>query len=144
MKDTFKIEDFPGREEEKLRYGDMDVLGHVNNAAYVTLLESGRACLLNHPGINAWTNPDVTYVIARLEVDYRAEVHWPGTVQVGTAVKSIGRSSLVLQQAIFSGEKCVVTAVNVMVQVDKTTHQPAPISDSIRAVLETLMLKPGA
>lgn len=144
MTDLPKLEDFPHTEQDKLRYSDADMLGHVNNAVYTTFLETGRAALLSHPEINAWGSERFTFVIARLEVDYRAEVHWPGIVQIGTAVKSIGNSSMVLQQALYYQGTCVVTAQSVMVQVDKHAHRPAPISAETRAVLHRFMLKERA
>jgi acyl-CoA thioester hydrolase len=141
MTDLPKLEDFPHKESDKLRYGDMDALGHINNAVYTTFLETGRAALLSHPGINAWGNEHFTFVIARLEVDYRREVRWPGIVQIGTAVKSVGNSSMVLQQALFHEGVCVVTAQSVMVQVDVAAHRPAPIGEATRAVLQGFRLR---
>ncbi|MFZ9635943.1 MAG: hypothetical protein ACO3EK_19200, partial [Alphaproteobacteria bacterium] len=35
-------EDYPRHSQDKLRYGDTDRLGHVNNAAFSTFLETGR------------------------------------------------------------------------------------------------------
>src|SRR6516165_4437274 len=141
MTDLPKLEDFPHKEYDKLRYSDMDALGHINNAVYTTVLETRRAALLSHPEINAWENEQFTFVIARLEVDYRSEVRWPGLVHVGTAVKSIGNSSMVLQQALFFEDVCVVTAQSVMVQVDRHAHRPAAIGVATRAVLQSFMLK---
>lgn len=141
MTDLPKLQDFPAQDYDKLRYGDMDTQGHVNNAVFTTLLETGRTSLLSHPQINAWQHGDYAYVIARLEVDYRAELLWPGLVHIGTAVKSIGKSSMVLVQGLYQDEKCVATAQSVMVQVGKASHKPEPITEATRAILEGLMLK---
>ena len=141
MTDLPKLQDFPAQDYDKLRYGDMDTQGHVNNAVFTTLLETGRTSLLSHPQINAWQHGDYAYVIARLEVDYRAELVWPGLVHIGTAVKSIGKSSMVLVQGLYQDEKCVATAQSVMVQVGKASHKPEPITEATRGILEGLMLK---
>jgi len=37
--------------------------------------------------------------LARVVIDFRAEVLWPGTVEIGTKVSTIGRSSITLDQA---------------------------------------------
>jgi acyl-CoA thioester hydrolase len=139
-----KLEDYPAKDYDKLRYSDMDTQGHVNNAVFTTLLETGRTSLLNHPTINAWQHTQYAYVIARLEVDYRAELHWPGLVHIGTGVLSVGKSSMVLAQALFKDDVCVVTAQCVMVQVDKTTHRPSLIGEDSRAILAELMIKPSS
>ena len=39
------IEDFPFRATEKLRFGDMDRQGHVNNVAYMSFFETGRVVM---------------------------------------------------------------------------------------------------
>jgi acyl-CoA thioester hydrolase len=144
MTEQPKLEDYPSKDYDKLRYSDMDTQGHVNNAVFTTLLETGRTTLLNHPSINAWQHQQHAYVIARLEVDYRAELRWPGLVHIGTGILSVGKSSVVLAQALFKDDICVVTAQCVMVQVDKTTHRPSPIGEETRAILAGLMLKPAA
>lgn len=141
MTDLPKLEDFPAQDYDKLRYSDMDTQGHINNAVFTTLFETGRASLLGQPSIDAWNNQHYAYVLARLEVDYHAELLWPGVVHVGTGVKSIGRTSLVLAQALFKDDVCVATALNVMVQIGKASHRPEPFSDEIRAILAGLMLK---
>jgi acyl-CoA thioester hydrolase len=141
MTELPKLADYPAHDYDKLRYSDMDPQGHVNNAVFTTLLETGRTSLLDHPTINAWNHSQYAYVIARLEVDYRAELRWPGLVHVGTGVKSIGKSSMVLVQALFMDDVCVVTAQSVMVQVGKTSHRPEPFTEDTRAILAGLMFK---
>jgi len=136
-----KLEDFPVQDFDKIRYGDTDRQGHVNNAVFSTFLETGRASLLNHPGINAWRHDVYSYVIARLELDYRAELHWPGLVSVGTGITSIGNSSVVMRQALFHEQNCVATALIVMVQIGKTSKRPVPFTPEIRRLLEALQIK---
>jgi acyl-CoA thioester hydrolase len=79
----------------------MDRQGHVNNAIYSTFLESGRVNLFRDPrsGLDI---ADVETVLARIEIDYLCELRWPGTVQIGTGIARIGRTSVVLDQAVFS------------------------------------------
>jgi acyl-CoA thioester hydrolase len=100
-----------------LRYNDTDRQGHVNNVAFVTFCEQGRADFLL--GAAAPALPDgSSFVLARLTVDYLREVFWPGTVSVGTGVLGVGRSSMRLAQGLFVGGACVATAINVIVLVD--------------------------
>jgi acyl-CoA thioester hydrolase len=141
MTEAPKLEDFPYQDYDKLRYDDMDTLGHVSNVLFATFFGTGRAGVLLHLRNNAQPDEQVTYVVGRLGIDYRAEIFWPGLVQVGTAVKSIGRTSMVLTQALYQNQKCVATSQSVMVQVDQAAHKPLPISDATRAILESLMLK---
>jgi acyl-CoA thioester hydrolase len=134
------LSDFPARSHDKLRYGDTDRQGHVNNAVFATMYETGRIeMLLSHSeGVSL---PDVSFVIARLSLDYRGEIFWPGTVEIGTAVKAVGNSSITFAQALFQNGKCVSTAESVVVQVDNQTHRATPLSAEVREKLQGLISK---
>jgi acyl-CoA thioester hydrolase len=140
MTDLPQLSDFPNQTYDKLRYGDTDRQGHVNNAVFATFLETGRVALLEGSA-RGLRDPNFSFVIARLELDYRGEVFWPGTVEIGSGVKSLGKSSVSFAQAVYQAGSCVATAVTVIVQVDNTTHRSAPLSDELRAYLTGVMVK---
>ena len=50
--------------------------------------------------------PGLTFVMVRMEVDYMKELHWPGTIEIGTGVAEFGRSSFKAVQAIFRDGVC--------------------------------------
>ncbi len=137
MPDDLAITDFPLRSRDKLRYGDTDRQGHINNAVFSTFLETGRVELL-YDRTRKLVEPGTAFVIARLEMDFRAELLWPGEVEIGTRIASIGRSSVRLEQAIFQGERCVASGITVMVQMDETTRKARPFSETIREQLAQL------
>lgn len=102
MPDDLAITDFPLRARDKLRYRDTDRQGHVNNSVFSTFLETGRVELI-YDRARQLVEPGAAFVIARLELDFRAELLWPGEVEIGSRIASIGRSSIRLEQAIFQG-----------------------------------------
>ena len=51
--------------------------------------------------------PGASFVIARLEIDFQAELHWPGRVEIGTGVAEIGGRSFHLIQGLFSAGRPV-------------------------------------
>ena len=124
------IEDFPAIARDKLRYGDTDRQGHVNNAVFSTFLETGRVEML-FDAAGFLTDPGCAFVIARLVLDFRNEIVWPGDVVIGTRIESIGRSSLRIAQGIFQGDRCAATAETVIVQVDEQTRKSRPFSPAI-------------
>ncbi|RXT57603.1 thioesterase [Bosea sp. Tri-44] len=138
MPDDLVITDFPLRAQDKLRYGDTDRQGHINNAVFSTLLETGRVELIYDPD-HPLAEPGTAFVIARLEVDFRAELLWPGEVESGMRVASVGRSSVRLEQAIFQAGRCAASAITVIVQVDEATRKSRPFSDAVRERLLALM-----
>src|ERR1700756_464512 len=121
-----RLEDFPLRTFDKLRFGDSDRQGHVNNAVFATLLETGRVEMLYGP--TPPSDAGCSFVIARLELDFIAEMMWPGRIDIGTRVKSIGRSSLRLEQALFQDGQLVGHAESVLVQVNDETRKSQPFS----------------
>ncbi len=129
-----KYEDFPLRTYDKVRYGDTDRQGHVNNANFSTFLETGRTEVLYHPDFPV-LDEGVTFVIASLKLDFLREVLWPGEVQIGTGVLRMGRSSIRLLQQLFQNGECVAKAETVIVQVDGVNKQGTPLTEAAREVL---------
>lgn len=137
MPDDLAITDFPLRARDKLRYRDTDRQGHVNNSVFSTFLETGRVELI-YDRARQLVEPGAAFVIARLELDFRAELLWPGEVEIGSRIASIGRSSIRLEQAIFQGGRCAASGITVMVQVDEATRKSRPFSEAVRTRLEQL------
>lgn len=129
------LESYPLRVMDTLRYADTDRQGHVNNAAFATFCESGRVAFLYNPE-KPLLPPGAAFVIARLAIDFRAEINWPGRVEIGTRVASIGRSSFSLAQGLFQNGTCVATAENIIVLMDEATRKSRPLTDEIVRALE--------
>ena len=135
-----RLEDFPVRVPDLIRYGDIDRQGHVNNAVFSTYLETGRVAIIwdEKEGLQL---PGATSVLARVEIDFLQELHWPGTVEVGTAVAEIGRSSYVFVQAIYRDGICAATARSTMVLIDGATRRARPLPPELIERLERRRLR---
>ena len=120
------LDDFPVRTSDKIRYADTDRQGHVNNAVFSTLLESGRVEIL-YDRKTPLAARGCAFVIANMNIDFHSELHWPGTAHVGTRTVSVGRSSIKLDQVIFQRDSCVATATTVIVQMNEATRKSHPL-----------------
>jgi acyl-CoA thioester hydrolase len=140
---NIQLENFPAQTYDKLRFGDTDRQGHVNNSTFATFCETGRSDMIHGKGVVVFS-PGCNTVVARVAIDFRAEVFWPGTVEIGTAIKAVGRSSITFFQAMFQNGKCVATAESVVVQVDGGTGRPAPLNEETRALLAKFELSAEA
>lgn len=127
---------FPLKATDKLRYADTDRQGHINNAVFATFLETGRVEVIFGEEL---ADKGASFVIARLELDFLAEANWPGEVQIGTAVKEVGRSSFKLIQKVFQDGKPVAQALTVIVQMNNETRRSHPLTQAARERLEKLM-----
>jgi acyl-CoA thioester hydrolase len=120
--------------QENVRFADLDVLGHVNNNAYGVYFEQGRVEFYRHLGLRQ----DLTIfsVIVRLEIDFRAEVHYPATVRIGLKFSELGNSSFTMVCGMFVDGKCVATGRGVHVRIDKETRRPVALGLEERALME--------
>lgn len=130
-------QEYPSWVVEKLRYNDTDRQGHINNAVFPTMLEAGRVSFLYNPEAPI-VEPGGSFVIARLELDFKSEMNWPGYVSVGTRVKKVGSSSVILEQVIVQDDTVAGEATTIMVQMDDETRKSKPLSDKAKAKLDAL------
>ncbi len=136
------LSDYPRTTFDKLRYNDTDRQGHVNNAVFATLLETGRVEFLYAPD-GALHDPGCAFVIANLALSFLKEITWPGQVDIGTGVTDVGRSSFTLAQALYQHGECVATAQTTIVQMNEDTRRSHPLSDATRQRLLALSLVAG-
>jgi acyl-CoA thioester hydrolase len=122
---------------DKLRYGDTDRQGHVNNAVFATFLETGRVEFLYDPR-RPLARDGAEFVLVSLKVDLEGEVSWPGRVEVGTRVTRVGTSSFTLEQVVYQEDRRVATAESVVVQIDRDTRKSAPLAPTTVDRLEEL------
>ena len=134
IESSLSLDDFPLHSFDKLRYGDTDRQGHVNNAVFTTLLETGRVELF-HEGPVSLMDPGCSFVIAHLSLDFISELRWPGRVEIGTRVVATGRSSIRLEQALFQHDRLAARAQTVIVQVNGQTRRGQALSEGLVARL---------
>lgn len=133
---------FPHWTTEKIRFQDIDRLDHVNNVAFATYAESGRVEFVEAVTPTALQRSSAPFwVIARLELQFRAQAHFPGEIRIGTGVLRIGTSSVTLGQGMFCGDRCVVTTESVVVLLDPSTGRGSPLPDPAIKALEAFRLR---
>ena len=121
-----------------VRWRDADALGHVNHAVFLTYLEEGRDAFFA-----GTLRSDPSYVVARLEVDLRAEVRLSDQrVTVRVEVESLGTTSLTTRERIFvpSGEVAAEARV-VTVRWDPDQRKPVPFTEAERSQLTAAMTR---
>ena len=119
-----------------VRWRDTDALGHVNHAVFLTYLEEGRDAFFAQ---TFGGGPD--YVVARIEVDLRAEVRYPERrVTVRLEVERLGTTSLTTRETILTaaGELAAEARV-VTVRWDRRARKPTPFTETERAGLTAVM-----
>ena len=125
-----RLDNFPYRLSDNVRFGDLDPNQHVNNAVYATYFESSRVSLVKDKA-NGLMPDGFGWVLVRLDIHFRYELHWPGTIELGLAVHKIGRTSVHFDQAVFSKGVCVASARSITVLVGSESRKPAPLPDEV-------------
>jgi acyl-CoA thioester hydrolase len=123
--------------EDMLRFGDVDRQDHVNNVAFSSFCENGRVRFLEAV-VRPLIGPGDIYALVRIALDFRREVHYPGTVETGTRVLRVGRSSVTLGQGLFNEGHCVVLAEAVVVLMDAVTRKSKPFPPEAAAALQRI------
>jgi len=116
--------------------GDVNKAGHVGFSVLPTWFERG------FEGIYKLLNPQGemkqgSVIVARLELDYRAEVDGEGLVTIETGVGRMGTSSFTLTQKLTQHEKTAAVSRVTMVYFDYTHKRATPLPDDVRGSLET-------
>jgi acyl-CoA thioester hydrolase len=75
--------------------------------------------------------PGLAWIMVRLDIHFRAELRWPGTIEMGLGVTKFGRTSVTFDQVVFSEGRCVASAQSVTVLIDESTRKPTPLTAEI-------------
>ena len=129
-------------QREVVRFSDCDPLGHLNNAVYLTYLEQARINLWRAQ-IGAWPRPMTEggrregFILARAEVDFRAQVREGDELEVRLALAGFGRTSATYEYEItdVGSGRLVAEAKTVQVWIDYDAGRPVPITDALKATL---------
>lgn len=119
----------------QIRFNDIDLLGHLNNAVYLQFMDLGKANYFRQFMDGGRFNWDTLgLVIANININFLAPTFIHEDLEVQTAVASIGAKSLVLDQRVCSittGE-ITASAMVTMVCYNTKTGATEAISDEWR------------
>jgi acyl-CoA thioester hydrolase len=122
---------------EHLRFADVDANGHVNNGAFIELLENARVSYLRK--IVRSGLPRFRLVIGRIEADFKRQMFFPGTATACARLIEAHQRKVVIGQALFDGEdQCTAVQKVTMVSLNEETHRAVPFDPAVRAALEKL------
>ncbi|MBP7253880.1 MAG: acyl-CoA thioesterase [Alphaproteobacteria bacterium] len=118
-------------QEDHVRFGDLDVIGHVNNLAMGSYFENARVALLRKVFPN-WPNGETLFVLVQTRFDYFYELNYPAQLRIGTRLLSFGRSSMRLGAALYHDTELVAQSTTVSVLINQETRKPVAVPDDLR------------
>jgi acyl-CoA thioester hydrolase len=121
------VSEFPFVHRELVRFRDCDPMGHVNNAVYSTYLEQARIGVLG--GLTE-------FILARVEIDFRAELRAGEEIEVRTRCGRVGTKSFDLEHELRTDGRVVAEARSVLVSYDYELGASIEVPAELRARLQ--------
>ena len=129
--------EFNHQEIIQIRFNDIDVLGHVNNAVQITYLDYGKIKYFEtlKGQVLDWSGSEL--VMVNINVDFMEPIFISNQIVVKTKVYEIGNKSIKLVQVIKDYETNRVKTVcrSVMCGFDPKTNTSLLISDEWRDLI---------
>ena len=122
---------------ERVRFRDLDPMGHVNNAVFLTYLEQARVAFFSEMGA-ATGLEDMNMIVARVEIDFKAPVRLGQEVEVSVRASRFGTKSFDLDYELRVGGELVAVAKSVQVAYDYNRREPVPVPAEWREKLSAV------
>jgi acyl-CoA thioester hydrolase len=121
--------------EEHLRFADVDANGHINNGAFLQLLENARVSYMR--AIVRTGLPRFRVVVGRLEIDFKRQMFFPGRATACARLLEVHDRKCVIGHALFDGEgQCTAVLKAIMVSLNEETHRSMTFEPEVRTALE--------
>ena len=113
-----------------IAWGDMDALGHVNNARYFDYFQQARIEWLE--AMNIGMRKNTGPVVIHVACTFLKPLVYPATLNLSSSLHSLGRSSFMMDHDIFQGEDLMTQGVCKIVWVDYKANKSIPLPEEIR------------
>ena len=123
--------------KKKIYYHDTDCGGVIYYANYLKYLEEGRTESLAEIGIGPekWHDAGILFVVAHVEIDYKAPGRYQDMIEIISRIDKIGKSSIHFYQEAKKDDIILIKAKVILACVDKNL-KPKSIPEKIRQVLQ--------
>jgi len=140
-KQKYTRNDFEHWMSLQTRWRDLDAMGHINHAAYLTFMENVRLEFYESLGFSSRKNGQVDGIIlASMNVQYHQQVVHPSDLDIGQRIVRVGNKSFDMLTAIFikDNESPVLSALFTLVAFNYKLNKTIPVPDIIRDMCREL------
>jgi acyl-CoA thioester hydrolase len=139
--DTATREGWAFAHRDRVRFGDIDALGHMNNVAFLRLFETARIVYLAEATRGALSlagGQGFGMVFAECHIDYRAPAFFDEEVRTRVRSTDLRRSSfrLEFEMRCTADERLLAEGYGVMVGYDFAAGCASSLPDAVREALD--------
>ena len=122
---------------QEVSFRDLDAFGHVNNAVYLTYVESARIGYMREV-LGIQSLEDLLVIVAKVAVDFRTRATLGETLEVGARISRIGTKSFDMDHEIRGPDgRLVATVSTTLVTFDYRGDATMPVPDLWRERIES-------
>lgn len=116
----------------QIRFGDVDIAGHVNNAVYQHYFDTAKLSYFRFVFDDAINWDREGFVLASIQIDYLLPVYLDDEIEVASRIIKTGNKSLHIRQELrrSADKEVLATATSVMVAYHFRTKEAIELPDA--------------
>jgi acyl-CoA thioester hydrolase len=125
---------------ERVRFGDLDAMRHLNNVVYLRYFETARIAYIRQllPAHDPASpeSEQFALIFAECHINYRSPVYFDEEVAVECSIGEVRRSAFQVRFTMRVGDRIAAEGYGWLVGFDYGSDKSTPLPESFRAVLE--------
>lgn len=121
----------------QIRFADVDMAGHVHNAAYLHYFESGRMYFFLSELGEKWDWKKSGIILKKNEVIYHQPIQLADKIEIQVSCSQIGKTSFTLAYKILDHKKGIMAeGSSILVCFDYSSNQVMPVHKAFLPMLK--------
>ncbi len=117
---------------DRVRFGEIDALNHVNHTAYLRWFETFRITYFRDYGISNYDANSPRIVLKSIAAEFIKEMVVSQDYIVTGRTTTFRNTSWVMEYGVWTDQGLQATGQSVLVQLDPTSGTKRPLSDAVR------------
>jgi len=119
---------------DEVRFSDLDVMGHLNNVAFLVFFESARVAYLRSiiPAHDPGRGMGFGIMVAENCISYRSPAFLDDRIETLLRPFEVGRTSFRLECEMRVAERVIADGRAVLVLYDRVAEKPTPLPAGLR------------
>jgi len=127
---------------DRVRFGDLDAMRHLNNVAFLQFFESARIAFMQHafPAHDPVDPDDFGLIFAEAKINYRSPGRFDEEIRTSVRPAAIARSSFRIEfEMRAEGDgRLLAEGYGVLVGYDYAAERARPLPDAVREALHAV------